>query len=120
MKPNDLTPLIRDPQRTRIHPNRIRVWKDPASSHTWVVYMGSLWLGSAHSRTVAYTAVHTACRTVATHHEAHYPLNRSQLIALVASDVRREYGDSAWRRGHPIADHKHEAQIPTMTHLLAA
>lgn len=120
MKPADLTPLIRDPQRTRIHPNRVRVWKDPSTSHAWVVYMGSLWIGAAHSRTVAYTAARAACRTVATHHEAHYPLNRSQLLALVASDVRREYGDSAWRRGHPTTDHNHEVKIMSMTLKLAA
>ncbi|GGJ55912.1 hypothetical protein [Glutamicibacter ardleyensis] len=54
---NTIEPLIRTARHGRIYPNRVRVFKDPYSYPSWVVYKGSHWVGSAHSRLVANVAV---------------------------------------------------------------
>lgn len=54
---NTIEPRVRTARHGRVYPNRIRVFKDPYSYPSWVVYKGPHWVGSAHSRLVANVAV---------------------------------------------------------------
>lgn len=51
-----VTPRLRTDRYGRINQHRVRIFKDPYSYPSWIVYLGQHWVGNAHSLTVAHIA----------------------------------------------------------------
>lgn len=106
MRTNTIRPRISCQRYGRINPNRVRVFKDVYSYPNWHVYLGTLWVGSAHNEIVAQdgaklTALHASIIAYAADQNS-----AQKLIEAVTISMASMGHSTHWMAGFVHIDHK--------------
>lgn len=106
MKTNTIRPKINCQRYGRIFPNRVRVFKDVYSHPSWHVYLGTLWVGSAHSEVIAQDAATlTALHAKMIAYSANQNSAQQLINAVTISMSSMDHG-THWTSGFVHIDHK--------------
>lgn len=106
MQANTIRPKIRCQRYGRVYPDRVRVFKDPYAYPSWQVYLGTIWVGSAHSEIVAQDAAKLASLHASI---IAYRASRTEaqnLIQAVVVSMATMGHSTHWQPGGAHIDHK--------------